>query len=229
MTTSEELERELRLQEEKQILMAELLSMPRDLKAATIKAATEYRSGNDRCNSVYMGGMAHAMLVRALGGRYGHSLYDDLLAAATDAQIDAALDVCSSYIAFMRKNPVAKCPCCGAIVPAKEAGGSAQVDAQKEAVPATNIRSFLDCSTRHLSPDTLAALNEIGTQLDRLPFAGGVTAYGWFAYACEEEPEDGIQPDLWAVMQHARSLGCEYILFDSDAPEVDGLPVYDHG
>ena len=92
------------------------------------------------------------------------------------------------------------------------------------------IRKFLDLSTAHLKPDTLAMLS--GRSLETLPFAGGATSYGWFAYAHDEnagEGDDAIPDDLFACMQHARSLGCDYLHFDCDGEEVDGLPVFDHG
>lgn len=33
--------------------------------------------------------------------------------------------------------------------------------------------------------------------------------------------------DLWSCMAMARAMGCEYILFDADAPEFDGLPTFE--
>lgn len=81
------------------------------------------------------------------------------------------------------------------------------------------LRLFLDCSTAHLS---LAARAYVET-------GDGVaspTPYGWFVYA-NEEPDERVPPDLAAVMAYARSLGAEYVNFDSDASEIDGLPTFD--
>ncbi len=117
--TREKWAREQRQEMEKQELLGELVSMTPDLKRATITAAANYRSGNDSCGSVYMGSMAHANLNRALGGTYGKDGLHDLLTNATQAQLNAGLEVCWSYIAYMRQNPVARCPCCGGIVAEK--------------------------------------------------------------------------------------------------------------
>lgn len=108
-----------RWEERKAALMTELTARSTEEKRALIKAASQYRSGTDSCNSVYMGGMAHAMLRRALGGG-GYDGLDELLAAANAAQLNAGLDVCSSYIETMRRHPTKKCPCCGQIVSVKE-------------------------------------------------------------------------------------------------------------
>ncbi|WP_292862620.1 hypothetical protein [Mesorhizobium sp.] len=39
--------------------------------------------------------------------------------------------------------------------------------------------------------------------------------------------ENAIPADLFDVMTWARRQGCEYILFDCNADQVDGLPAYD--
>lgn len=91
------------------------------------------------------------------------------------------------------------------------------------------IRKFLDLSTAHLSPATLERFN--GLPPDRLPFAGGPTDYGWFAYAHDEncgEGDDAIPEEMFACMTFARAQGCDYILFDCDAEPIEGLPVFDH-
>lgn len=106
-------------EERKAVLMAELTELSLDEKRTLIKSASQYRSGTDSCNSVYMGGMAHAMLRRALGGG-GYDGLDDLLAVATNKQLDDGLSVCSSYIETMRQYPTKKCPCCGQIVQAEK-------------------------------------------------------------------------------------------------------------
>lgn len=107
-----------RWENRKAVLMAELTALSMGDKRNLIRAASQYRSGEDSCNSVYMGGMAHAMLRRALGGG-GYDGLDDLLAAANDARLNAGLYVCSSYIETMRRYPTKKCPCCGQIVSAE--------------------------------------------------------------------------------------------------------------
>ena len=95
------------------------------------------------------------------------------------------------------------------------------------------LRTFLDASSGHLSPDTWAWLdaafaddglrdprNHAAGQL-----AGGRTRYGWFVYAPEEPFAVGIPDDLAAVLRHARARGAEYVLFDCDAAPLLDLPV----
>lgn len=57
-----------RLEQEGEAYLADLKTLPADTKRKLIKEASEYRSSEDRCNSVYMGSMAHGMLRVALGG-----------------------------------------------------------------------------------------------------------------------------------------------------------------
>ena len=93
------------------------------------------------------------------------------------------------------------------------------------------IRSFLDVSSGHLSPDTWGWL-DAQTTSERVrglgPSAQVVLAsgmrFGWFVYA-NEEPEEGIPADLDAVFRLARQRGCEYVLFDCDAIPLEDLPI----
>lgn len=81
---------------------------------------------------------------------------------------------------------------------------------------------LLVLSTGHLtSPETRATLD---AGFDQWPCSGGRTAYGWFCYAHDENCGDTIPPDLWACMVFARTAGCQYILFDMDAEQIDALP-----
>lgn len=104
-----------------------------------------------------------------------------------------------------------------------------------------NVRRFLDLSTAHLSPAARAWLSE-GARLNHAAnYHGfgsgaaistlGATLYGWFMHAPEPADEDGIDhgmpADLLPIVRHARSLGCDYLLFDADAETVEGLEVFD--
>lgn len=91
------------------------------------------------------------------------------------------------------------------------------------------IRKFLDISTSHLKPETLTALTD--RPLERLPFSGGPTPYGWFAYTHDENCGEGdarIPDEMFACMKHARALDCDYVMFDCDSEVIEGLPVFDH-
>lgn len=90
-------------------------------KRDLIKQATKYRSGPDSCNSLYMGGMAHAQLCRDLGVSYPTpNGIEDAIDKATDAQIDTAYERLSKFIDKMQKKPMRHCQCCGQVMEAKE-------------------------------------------------------------------------------------------------------------
>lgn len=80
--------------------------------------ALEYKSGNDSCNSVYVGSLGTAIVVEILGGYYGKSYIPALLNVATEAQVRAAHKQLKRVITYMHKPPVKKCPHCGNITPA---------------------------------------------------------------------------------------------------------------
>jgi hypothetical protein len=88
------------------------------------------------------------------------------------------------------------------------------------------IRAFLDLSTAHLSAATCRILNSFD----------GVTAYetpyGWLMHVpvrdADELAHDGDwPPELLPIVNLARTRGCDYILFDSEAPQTDLLPTFD--
>lgn len=87
--------------------------------------------------------------------------------------------------------------------------------------------TFLDLSTAHLSPLTrkrMSNLDEIGT----IYYPKG--DYGWFVYV--HDPSDfpdlneELPADLRACLEYARANGMQWLMFDCDASEVDGLRTY---
>jgi hypothetical protein len=92
-----------------------------------------------------------------------------------------------------------------------------------------HVRTMLDISTAHVSKSTkewleaeaISAACEHASSI----LIGG-TQYGWFFYA-QEEADQSLPPDLVAIMVHARSLGCEYVLLDADAPVCEPLQVFE--
>jgi hypothetical protein len=87
----------------------------------------------------------------------------------------------------------------------------------------TPVRPFLDVSTGHLSPGTRALLDDEDA-LEDAPSSLMRGAYGWMVHV----PEDAVASlrwpgDLEGVLAHARLHGCDYVLFDADAPRIDGL------
>lgn len=105
---------------EKAVLMAEWTPLEREKKQDLIVRAMDYKSGPDSCNSVYLGSMARHSTFMALGSHITRGTLIDALAKATDAQLNAALDVCANVIRYMLENPRTTCPTCGGIVPAKK-------------------------------------------------------------------------------------------------------------
>lgn len=96
------------------------------------------------------------------------------------------------------------------------------------------LRAFLDLSTGHLTHRTRRWLDGLDW-VNEGPF-GASTSYGWFIYAHDDDvcqpsaphaPPGRFPADLWACMCRANELGADYLLFDCDAMEVEGLPVYD--
>lgn len=98
-------------------------------------------------------------------------------------------------------------------------------------------RMFMDGCTSHVSPEARDWLEEQGriaaaaqTGQDEEPAIHiGRLVTGWFFYANEEplSPDLGIPDDVARLMQEARKRGCEYVLLDRDAQEIDGLPTYE--
>ena len=73
------------------------------------------------------------------------------------------------------------------------------------------LRLFFDCSTAHLSVEARNYLDQHARARDEMIVA---TPFGWFAL-CGGELDDDLPSDLAAIMQRARNLGAEYLLFDA--------------
>ena len=93
-------------------------------------------------------------------------------------------------------------------------------------------RTFMDCSSAHLSPETWAWLD---TQLadDRLRdpghgmaglLAGGRTRYGWLVFV-PEDADERLPADLAQVCEIAGKRDAAYVLFDCGALPDQDLPV----
>lgn len=91
------------------------------------------------------------------------------------------------------------------------------------------LRLFFDCSTAHLSPATRRGLDDLAVMSHARSSAAidapSATPFGWFLWA-DKRPGPEVPNDLARVMRHARRLGAEYVLFDSDAPESSDLPLF---
>lgn len=86
-------------------------------KQQLIRDALAYRSGPDRCNAIYLGGMATAAVYRAIRAEYGKpETFEPALIAASHKQLDNALKNCKGVIKAMRKYPMRICKSCGQVV-----------------------------------------------------------------------------------------------------------------
>lgn len=95
------------------------------------------------------------------------------------------------------------------------------------------IRTFLDLSTGHLTPETRDRLDAIFDPNLGNPIMGLIVfqhpdGYGWFVLTPTEDgvPED-LPSDLVGAFACARRLECAYILFDADGTHLAGLPWYE--
>jgi hypothetical protein len=91
------------------------------------------------------------------------------------------------------------------------------------------IRKLLVLSTAHLTAQTIARLSV--DPIDKWPVFGGPLPFGFLVYAHEENGGAGageIPADLFACCLFAHEKGLNYLMFDADAAEVEGLPVHDH-
>lgn len=98
------------------------------------------------------------------------------------------------------------------------------------------VRRFLDLSTAHLPAQMLAELDREGVDTVRALGDAAIayrTTYGalmWVpndpdaAAAEADTPPDAI---VLGIQKLARSLDCDYVLFDADASKVDELPVFE--
>ena len=89
------------------------------------------------------------------------------------------------------------------------------------------VRRFLDLSTAHLTPATREYLERNNASPTTYPHPHG---YGWFIHVPEDpalDPEpDEIPADLQTALALARTLDCDYLLFDRDALVIETLARY---
>ena len=90
------------------------------------------------------------------------------------------------------------------------------------------IRKFLDLSTAHLRPNDCRLLDRSADPNGCSALAAVMKSdYGWFVYVAEERSSADISDELWEIFQQARTQGCDYVMFDADAPIDPELPVFD--
>jgi hypothetical protein len=90
------------------------------------------------------------------------------------------------------------------------------------------IRQFLDISTDHLSKEAGEALENGGVG-DAILIVTP-TDHGYFVHASSDEDkvlsQCGVPRDLIDLLEFASTNGCDYIMFDRDAPVISGFPTF---
>lgn len=87
-----------------------------------------------------------------------------------------------------------------------------------------NIRKLLDLSTAHLPQEILENLPSLPATVAH------ATEYGAFLWV-PNDPDEGFvempPPEVLRVQLYARSLDCDYVLFDVDAEIDPNLPTWE--
>lgn len=90
------------------------------------------------------------------------------------------------------------------------------------------IRKFLDLSTAHLPQSVMEGLSGFENVV---AYTHG--EYGAFLWVPDDPQESNdfmdepIPAEVLAVQLYARSLGCDYVMFDRDADTDEALPTWD--
>lgn len=87
------------------------------------------------------------------------------------------------------------------------------------------VRNFLDLSTGHLNREARDYLQYIGDGLTVYELK-----YGWLVYVSDEDQLEDyplLPTVIVEILNRARSLGCDYVLLDSDAEYDDELPSFE--
>jgi len=93
------------------------------------------------------------------------------------------------------------------------------------------IIKMLELSTAHMRKSSVkwiqgALEDEYFSPMVLYPKEG----YGFWLHVSQEWEDNDFQIlpyDLLAIAMYAKGLGAEWIMFDRDAPPIDGLPTYE--
>ena len=92
---------------------------------------------------------------------------------------------------------------------------------------ASAIHGIVEVSMLHLRPADRCFLDDAARPRAIHGTAAMKGVFGWLIYAHHERTCSGVSDALWTIMVWARDLGCDYVLFDLDAPLHPDLPVFD--
>jgi hypothetical protein len=96
------------------------------------------------------------------------------------------------------------------------------------------IRQFLDLSTAHLPEDLgTGGYWGSGTVVYDLRYDYHVGFFLWVPDDPDQHADETVEGDtrireeILVIQRYARSLGCDYVLFDADAPYDPNLPAWE--
>jgi hypothetical protein len=94
------------------------------------------------------------------------------------------------------------------------------------------IINVLEASSGNVSLETARKLDDADVDTgmqDDMPITYMKGGFGWWVRVSPElvDTPKKTPADLLAVIDFARSQGCEWIMFDRDADPIPGLPTYD--
>ena len=99
---------------------------------------------------------------------------------------------------------------------------------ESELIMDLEISKMITLSTAHLSPKTMDKLDD---DVSYIPPVYKKDNYGYFVLSNKDVVEDFLgneycPKDLKQCVEFARMHGCDWIMFDGDADEVEELDVY---
>lgn len=116
-----------------------------------------------------------------------------------------------------------------------DGGGWIRVKDHEDAIAAkpSYVRKVLDISTAHLSPTTATHLQDVvDMELDFPVPIYDKRAVGFMVYV-PPDPAEGMggnaemPADLLTVLMYARSMHCDWVMFDRDGTVIEDLPEYE--
>jgi len=118
-----------------------------------------------------------------------------------------------------------ECPECGAQdISPYEYTEVDPTDGAKSSADDPHVRRFYDLSTAHLSAETIEMLDAGRGG----PMSADPVEYGWLVWINEDEAAArglGVPEEMLNIFRIAKAAGCDYILFDRDAPLSGTIPV----
>lgn len=106
-----------------------------------------------------------------------------------------------------------------------------QIAIKRNPEPEHQIARILAISTCHMTDEDQKKLTRWQC-MQAYPMLIMTHPYGWVFWAHEQMDGEGVEhiglsEEVGKCLLYALELKCDYILFDRDGPEVEGLPKFD--